>query len=102
MSLGWVRRSWRRIGCAGLIGVGYSPTSRVVVPLVGRGSSLHAARLLTSRRKSVWAWTRVVGEVMDLTSLGMAIADRGARRSRRRPSVSPAITCKRAQLGRQS
>ena len=43
-----------------------SPTSRVVVPLVGARELVHAAGLLTSRRKGVWAWTRVVGDAMDL------------------------------------
>ena len=70
-------------------GVDDSPTSRAVVPLVGARELVHAAGLLTSRRKSVWAWTRVVGDAMDLTSLGVAIAHRGGRR-RRRSSVSPA------------
>ena len=51
-------------------GVDDSPTSRAVVPLVGARELVHAAGLLTSRRKSVWAWTRVVGDAMDLTSLG--------------------------------
>ena len=55
-------------------GVDDSATSRTVVPLVGARELVHAAGLLTSRRKGVWAWTRVVGDAMDLTSLGMAIA----------------------------
>ena len=54
-----------------------SATSRAVVPLVGARELVHAAGLVTSRRKSAWAWTRVVGDAMDLTSLGMAIAHRG-------------------------
>jgi uncharacterized membrane protein len=49
------------------------------VPLVGTRELVHAVGLLTSRRKSVWVWTRVVGDAMDLTSLGMAIAHRGGR-----------------------
>jgi hypothetical protein len=55
-------------------GVDDSRTSQAVVPLIGAWELVHAAGLLMSRRKSVWAWTRVVGEAMDLTSLGMAIA----------------------------
>src|SRR5215207_6093587 len=47
-------------------GVDDSATSRAVVPLVGARELVHAAGLLTSRRKSVCAWTRVVGDAMDL------------------------------------
>ncbi|MCZ7437308.1 SRPBCC family protein [Micromonospora sp. WMMC241] len=72
-------------------GVDDSPTSRVVVPLVGARELVHAAGLLTSRRKGVWAWTRVVGDAMDLTSLGMALAHRGGRRRRRLVGVTGAI-----------
>lgn len=63
-------------------GVDDSPTSRAVVPLVGARELVHAAGLLTSRRKNVWAWTRVLGDAMDLTSLGIAMAHRGGRRRR--------------------
>ncbi|MFG1722635.1 SRPBCC family protein [Micromonospora chalcea] len=63
-------------------GVDDSPASRVMVPLVGARELVHAAGLLTSRRKGVWAWTRVVGDAMDLASLGMALARRGGRRRR--------------------
>jgi uncharacterized membrane protein len=63
-------------------GVHDSATSRAVVPLVGVRELVHAAGLLTSRRKGAWAWTRVAGDAMDLASLGMAIAHRGGRRRR--------------------
>src|SRR5690349_16135008 len=72
-------------------GVDDSPTSRTVVPLVGARELVHAAGLLTSRRKNVWAWTRVAGDAMDLTSLGMAIAHRGGRRRRRLGAVTGAV-----------
>ncbi|MFG1658259.1 SRPBCC family protein [Micromonospora chersina] len=72
-------------------GVDDSPTSRAVVPLVGARELVHAAGLLTSRRKSAWTWTRVVGDAMDLTSLGMAIAHRGGRRRRRLLGVTGAV-----------
>ena len=72
-------------------GVDDSPTSRTVVPLVGVRELVHAAGLLTSPRKGVWAWTRVMGDAMDLTSLGMAIAHRGGRRRRRLIAVTGAI-----------
>src|SRR5690349_11483344 len=72
-------------------GVDDSATSRTLVPLVGVRELVHAAGLLTSRRKGVWAWTRVMGDAMDLTSLGMAIAHRGGRRRRRLIAVTGAI-----------
>jgi uncharacterized membrane protein len=71
-------------------GVDDSPTSRAVVPLVGARELVHAAGLLTSRRKNIWAWTRVVGDAMDLTSLGMALVHRGGRRRRRLVAVTGA------------
>src|SRR5689334_21128172 len=72
-------------------GVDDSRTSRAVVPLVGARELVHAAGLLTSRRKGVWTWTRVVGDAMDLTSLGMAIAHRGGRRRRRLVGVTGVV-----------
>lgn len=72
-------------------GVDDSPTSRTVVPLVGARELVHAAGLLTSRRKSIWAWTRVLGDAMDLASLGVAIARRGGRRRRRLVGVTGAV-----------
>src|SRR4051812_3829424 len=72
-------------------GVDDSATSRAVVPLVGARELVHAAGLLTSRRKGRWAWTRVVGDAMDLTSLGMAIAHRGGKRRRRLLGVTGAV-----------
>jgi hypothetical protein len=74
-----------------LSGVDDSATSRAVVPLVGVRELVHAAGLLTSRRKGVWAWTRVAGDAMDLTSLAVAIAHRGGRRRRRLLAVTGAI-----------
>ncbi|RAO20824.1 hypothetical protein GUI43_00264 [Micromonospora noduli] len=72
-------------------GVDDSPTTRAVVPLVGARELVHAAGLLTSRRKSVWAWTRVVGDAMDLASLGVAIAHRSGRPRRRLVAVTGAV-----------
>ncbi|MEV4642439.1 SRPBCC family protein [Actinoplanes sp. NPDC049548] len=74
-----------------LSGVDESPTSRRLVPVVGAQELVHAAGLLAGRRKGVWAWTRVVGDAMDLTSLGMAIAHRGGRRRRRLIAVTGVI-----------
>jgi hypothetical protein len=72
-------------------GVDDSRTSRAVVSLVGAWELVDAAGLLTSRRKDVWARTRVVGNSMDLTWLGMAIARRGGNRRRRLVGVAGAV-----------
>ena len=72
-------------------GVDDSATSRAMVPLVGARELIHAAGLLTSRRKNVWAWTRVAGDAMDLTSLGLALAHRRGRRRRRLVGVTGAV-----------
>jgi uncharacterized membrane protein len=72
-------------------GVDDSARSRAVVPVVGARELVHAAGLLTSRRKGVWAWTRVAGDAMDLTALGLAIAHRGGRRRRRLVGVTGAV-----------
>jgi uncharacterized membrane protein len=72
-------------------GVDDSAISRVVVPLTGARELVHAAGLLTSRRKRAWAWTRVVGDAIDLTVLGMAIAHRGGNRRRRLLAVTGAV-----------
>ncbi|TWJ21188.1 putative membrane protein [Micromonospora endolithica] len=72
-------------------GVDDSSTSRAVVPLVGARELVHAAGLLTSRRKGIWVWTRVVGDAMDLASLGIAIARRDGRRRRRLVGVTGAV-----------
>jgi uncharacterized membrane protein len=72
-------------------GVDDSVTSRTVVPLVGARELVHAAGLLTSRRTGPWAWTRVAGDAMDLTSLGLAMAHRTGQRRRRVAGVTGAV-----------
>src|SRR4030095_7011375 len=72
-------------------GVDDSATSRAVVPLVGARELVHAAGLLTSRRKGAWTWTRVLGDAMDLAALGVAISHREGRRRRRLLGVTAAI-----------
>jgi hypothetical protein len=74
-----------------LSGVDDSETSRAMVPLVGARELLHAAGLLTSRRVAPWAWTRVVGDAMDLTSLAIALAHRHGERRRRLVGVTGAV-----------
>ncbi|CCH32558.1 SRPBCC family protein [Actinosynnema sp. NPDC047251] len=72
-------------------GVDDSARSRAVVPVVGARELVHAAGLLTSRRKGAWAWTRVAGDAMDLAALGMALAHRGGHRRRRLVGVTGAV-----------
>lgn len=72
-------------------GVDDSAKSRAVVLIVGARELVHAAGLLTSHRKGVWAWTRVVGDAMDLTALGIAVAHRRGQRRRRLVGVTGAI-----------
>lgn len=72
-------------------GVDDSAKSQAVVTVVGVRELVHAAGLLTSRRKGVWAWTRVAGDAMDLTALGVALTHRGGRRRRRLAAVTGAV-----------
>ncbi|WP_233157927.1 SRPBCC family protein [Actinokineospora bangkokensis] len=72
-------------------GVDDSARSRVVVPLVGARELVHAAGLLTSGRKGFWAWTRVAGDAMDLTALGVALSHRTGARRRRLVGITGAI-----------
>jgi len=74
-----------------LSGLDDSATSRAVVPWVGARELVHAAGLLTSRRKSVWVWSRVAGDATDLAALGMALAHRDGGRRRRLLAVTVAI-----------
>ncbi|EOD70431.1 SRPBCC family protein [Amycolatopsis vancoresmycina] len=72
-------------------GVDDSATSRAVVPAVGVRELVHAAGLLAGRRKGAWAWTRVAGDAMDLTALGLALAHRGGQRRWRLAGVTGAV-----------
>ncbi|MGM1065460.1 SRPBCC family protein [Saccharothrix sp. Mg75] len=72
-------------------GVDDSARSRAVVPVVGARELVHAAGLLAGRRKGAWAWTRVAGDAMDLTALGLALAHRGGHRRRRLVGVTGAV-----------
>ncbi|MCW2860155.1 MAG: Cyclase [Actinoallomurus sp.] len=72
-------------------GVDDSSLSRVMVPLVGVRELFHAAVLLGSRRPGPWVWTRVAGDVMDLTSLGCAVSHRRGKRRRRTMTATAAV-----------
>jgi hypothetical protein len=72
-------------------GLDGSPTSGTVVRSSGAREPVHAAGILTSRRKSAWTWTRGAGDAMDLTSPATAITHRGGRRRRRLVGVTGAV-----------
>ncbi len=77
----------RRTRCAGSAAWTTS-TSRAVVLLVGARELVHAADEPAARASG--RGPRVVGDAMDLTSLGMAIAHRGGRAAHGDSWVSPA------------
>jgi hypothetical protein len=73
-------------GVARFAGVDDSPVALPVVTAVGARELAHAAGLLAGRPG--WAWTRVLGDAVDLTALGVALANRsGDRRERLRGVV---------------
>ncbi|WP_091556051.1 SRPBCC family protein [Micromonospora pattaloongensis] len=69
---------------ARMCGVDDSPTAQTVLQAAGIRELGHAAALLIPRRRVGWgAWTRVAGDVMDLTACGRAMQTRrGTRRMR--------------------
>lgn len=50
--------------------------------LIGLREILSGIGILTSRQKTGWIWSRVFGDAMDLTMLGMARRERGSNRKR--------------------
>jgi uncharacterized membrane protein len=62
-----------------------------MVPLVGARELLHALTLLGSRTPAPWVWTRVAGDVMDLATLGRAVARRKGSRRRRAKIATAAV-----------
>lgn len=74
-----------------LAGVDDSDTSRAVVPVVGAREVVHAAGLLSGRSPALWAWTRVLGDAMDLGALGVALGHRRGERRTRVVAVTAAV-----------
>ncbi|WP_448640838.1 hypothetical protein [Geodermatophilus sp. URMC 63] len=72
-------------GVARFAGVDDSPVALPVVTAVGARELAHAAGLLAGRPG--WAWTRVLGDAVDLTVLGTALQNRRGERERRLRSV---------------
>ncbi len=58
------------------------PGARLILPLLGVRELGHAAGLLPGRQPKPWIWSRVVGDTMDLSLLGRALADRRSDRTR--------------------
>lgn len=92
---GWIHRlGWLSLGLGTLnlaapalvrrmSGVDDSPTTRALVPLVGARELVHGAGLLLGRRPARWAVTRIAGDVLDLATLGVAVARRPQHRRAR-------------------
>ena len=66
-----------------LCGVDDSRVARTVLRVAGLRELGHAATLLVPRRAGWGAWTRVAGDVMDLTACAMALRSRRGPRRRR-------------------
>ncbi|MGY1653010.1 hypothetical protein [Geodermatophilus sp. SYSU D01119] len=72
-------------GVARFAGVDDSPVALPVVTAVGARELAHAAGLLAGRPG--WAWTRVLGDVVDLAVMGVALQNRRGDRHERLRSV---------------
>ncbi|WP_346619864.1 SRPBCC family protein [Blastococcus montanus] len=77
------------VGVARASGVDDSPTALSVIPVVGARELLHALPLLAGRPG--WAWTRIAGDAMDLTAMGVALAHRSGDRRRRLRAATVAV-----------
>jgi uncharacterized membrane protein len=73
-------------------GVDDSSMSRAMVPMVGVRELFHAAVLLGSRQPQPWVWTRVAGDVTDLTTLARAVSHRRGARRRRAMAATAVVT----------
>src|SRR5919199_826852 len=64
---------------ARLIGVKNRPT---IFAALGARELLSGIGILAQRRPAGWLWSRVMGDIMDLSLLGVAFTERGAERER--------------------
>jgi hypothetical protein len=69
------------MGVARVSGVDDSPNALPVITAVGVRELVHASGLLAGRPG--WAWTRVIGDALDLTAMGVALSNRRGERYRR-------------------
>ena len=72
-------------GVARFAGVDDSPVAVPVITAVGARELAHAAGLLAGRPG--WAWTRVLGDAVDLTAMGVALSNRRGARERQLRNV---------------
>lgn len=75
---------------AHIAGVRHGPLHRLLIRLVGVREMGAAAALLTSPDRPEWIWTRVAGDAMDLTMLGIALAG-PRKRGRYRTILATAV-----------
>jgi uncharacterized membrane protein len=73
------------------IGIGSSPRHRLTTTLVGVREFMAAAGLL-ARPSSVWLWSRVAGDAMDLALLGRALKNHEGRGLRRTAAATAGVT----------
>lgn len=72
------------------VGLAGTPTQQTVTRIVGAREILHAAGLLVAPRRPEWPWSRVAGDIIDLSALGLALSHAG--RSGRRRRAAPGRT----------
>ncbi len=74
-----------------LSGVDDSAQASAVVPLMGVRELVQAAGLLRGHHPRWWEWTRVAGDAIDLTLLGVTLRHRGGERRRRTTVAAAAV-----------
>lgn len=74
-----------------MCGVDDSPTAQTVLQMAGVRELGHAATLLIPRRAGWGTWTRVAGDVMDLTACRQAMQNRRGDRRRRLVFTTAAV-----------
>lgn len=57
-------------------------TSTLVTRAMGVREIVHGVGVLTTSRPAPWLWTRVAGDVLDMSLLGRSLGSSGARRAR--------------------
>ena len=72
------------------VGIGSSPRHRTLATLVGVREFMAAGALL-ARPSSIWLWSRVAGDAMDLTLLGRALRHHDGRGRRRTAATTAAV-----------